>query len=148
MFAKPLGPIPVLYGTFFLIVLASSIKRLPFSSRAGVSSMLQVGTELEEAATVLGAGWLRRFRKIILPLTSKGLLAGALLSFIASMRALALIVLLVTPSTETLTTTAFRYVEENLQQFRTALATLMVVLVFGGSLIINYITRRIGKMEK
>jgi len=147
MFARPFGPIPALYGTFFLVVLASSIKRLPFSSRAGVSSMLQVGNELEEAGIVLGARWSRRFRKIILPLTSKGLLAGALLSFIASMRALALIVLLVTPSTETLTTTAFRYVEENLQQFRTALATLMVILVFSGSILINYITRRIGKME-
>jgi iron(III) transport system permease protein len=148
MFAKPFGPIPSLYGTFFLIVLASSIKRLPFTSRAGVSAMMQLGDELEEAAIVAGATWGRRFRKIILPLTSKGLLAGALLSFIASMRALALIVLLVTPSTETLTTTAFRYVEENLQQFRTAMATLMVVLVFVGTMIINYITKNIGKMDE
>jgi iron(III) transport system permease protein len=64
------------------------------------------------------------------------------------MRALALIVLLVTPSTETLTTTAFRYVEENLQQFRTAMATLMVVLVFVGTMIINYITKNVGKMDE
>ena len=46
MFAKPVGPIPPLYGTFALLVVVSVAKNLPFSSRTGVSAMMQVGKEL------------------------------------------------------------------------------------------------------
>ncbi|NIN67575.1 MAG: ABC transporter permease subunit, partial [Anaerolineae bacterium] len=81
MFAKPLGPIPALYdGTFTILVVISVVKHLPYSSRAGVGSVMQVAGELEEAATVAGAKWVRRFRKIILPLSSSGLMAGTLLT--------------------------------------------------------------------
>ena len=56
MFTKPVGPIPPLYGTFALLVVVSVAKHIPYSSRSGVSAMLQVGRELEEAAAVAGAG--------------------------------------------------------------------------------------------
>ena len=55
MFAKPVGPIPALYGTFALLVVVSVAKNLPFSSRTGVSAMMQVGRELEEAAASGGS---------------------------------------------------------------------------------------------
>ena len=54
MFTKPVGPIPPLYGTFALLVVVSVAKHLPFSARSGVSAMLQVGKELEEAAAMAG----------------------------------------------------------------------------------------------
>ena len=43
MFAQPVGPIPALYGTFALLVVVSVAKNLPFSSRTGVTAMMQVG---------------------------------------------------------------------------------------------------------
>ena len=52
MFAQPVGPIPALYGTFALLVIVSVAKHIPYSARSGVSAMLQVGRELEEAAAV------------------------------------------------------------------------------------------------
>ena len=55
MFAKPVGPIPALYGTFALLVVVSVAKHIPYSSRSGVSAMFQVGKELEEAAAISGA---------------------------------------------------------------------------------------------
>ena len=54
MFSKPVGPIPPLYGTFALLVVVSVAKHIPYSSRSGVSAMLQVGRELEEAAALAG----------------------------------------------------------------------------------------------
>ena len=62
MFTKPVGPIPPLYGTFALLVVVSVAKHIPYSSRSGVSAMLQVGRELEEAAAVAGANAWQRFR--------------------------------------------------------------------------------------
>ena len=43
------------------------VKNMPFASRAGTSNMLQISTELEEAAQVENAGFPRRFFKIVFP---------------------------------------------------------------------------------
>ena len=135
MFARPFGPIPPLYGTFTLLVIACSVKTLPTASRAGVSCMMQIGKELEEAAIMAGASWLRRFRAIILPLTRKGFLSSFTLTFMSVMRELTLIVMLVTTSTNLLTNIAVRYAEQDYMQHSDAVVlilsaiTLVVVLV-------------------
>ena len=111
MFIKPLGPIPALYGTFTLLVIVSVAKHIPYSSRSGVSAMLQVGRELEEAAAIAGANVWQRFSRVIFPLTSAGFVAGFLLTFITTMRELSLIILLVTPSTQVLASQTMFYIE-------------------------------------
>ena len=63
--------VPSLYGTFALLTITSVVKHLPFASRAGTSNMLQIGGELEEAAEIAGAGFFKRFIRIVFPL-SKG----------------------------------------------------------------------------
>ena len=100
MFARKIGPLPALYGTFALLVIVSVAKHIPYSSRSGVSAMMQVGRELEEAAQVAGANVWQRFRRIIFPLTISGFVSGFLLTFITTMRELSLIILLVTPATQ------------------------------------------------
>jgi iron(III) transport system permease protein len=118
-------------------------KNLPFSARSGISSMLQVAGELEESALVAGASWAKRFWKIILPLTLTGSISGFILVFIATMRELSLIILLVTPTTRTLTTMTFRYVEQGYAQFADAIIVLIVFIVVAG----EFIARRLGKRE-
>jgi iron(III) transport system permease protein len=143
LFTRKIGPIPSLYGTFLLLVLVCMAKNLPFSARSGISSMLQVAGELEESAIMVGASWQRRFRKIILPLTLSGSISGFILAFIATMRELSLIILLVTPETRTLTTMTFRYVEQGYSQFADAIIMFIVILVISGEIL----ARRIGKRE-
>ena len=143
LFTRKIGPLPALYGTFFLLVLVCVAKNLPFSARSGISSMLQIAGELEEAAVMVGASWFCRFRKIILPLTLAGSLSGFILTFIATMRELSLIILLVTPETRTLTSMTFRYVEQGYSQFADAIIVLIVILVVGG----EFAARRMGKRE-
>jgi iron(III) transport system permease protein len=137
MFAKPIGPIPALYGTFALLVVVSVAKHLPYSSRSGTSAMLQVGAELEEAAVVSGSSWAHRFRRIILPLTGPGLISGFLLTFITSMRELSLIILLVTPATRTLPTLNFRYSEQGYHQPGDALAVMLVVIILAAEWLVR-----------
>jgi iron(III) transport system permease protein len=143
LFTQPVGPIPSLYGSFFLLVLVCMAKNLPFSARSGISSMLQVAGELEESAVMAGASWARRFWKIILPLTLTGSISGFILVFISTMRELSLIILLVTPDTRTLTTMTFRYVEQGYAQFADAIIVLIVLIVVAGELI----ARKLGKRE-
>src|SRR5690606_21040229 len=55
LFAVQRGPIPALYGTAALLVLIYFTEQMPFASRAGISSMMQLGADPEEAAQMSGA---------------------------------------------------------------------------------------------
>jgi len=141
MFAKKIGPLPSLYGTFALLVVVSVAKHLPYSSRSGVSAMMQVGHELEEAAQIAGANVWRRWRRIIFPLTLSGFVSGFLLTFITTMRELSLIILLVTRETQVLASQTMWYVENNLDQMANIVILLLVLITVIG----NWIIGRFGK---
>jgi iron(III) transport system permease protein len=137
MFIKPLGPIPALYGTFALLVVVSVAKHIPYSSRSGVSAMMQVGRELEEAAQISGASVWRRFQRIIFPLTSSGFVSGFLLTFITTMRELSLIILLVTPETQVLASQTMFYIENGDGQMANVVILILIALVAVGNFIIS-----------
>ncbi len=137
MFARPVGPIPPLYGTFALLVVVSVAKHIPYSSRSGVTAMMQVGRELEEAGQVAGANVWQRFMRIIFPLTSSGFLSGFLLTFITTMRELSLIILLVTPTTQVLASQTIRYTENGDDQLANAVILILIALVAVGNFAIG-----------
>jgi iron(III) transport system permease protein len=141
MFARKLGPLPALYGTFALLVIVSVAKHLPYSSRSGVSAMMQVGRELEEAAKVSGASAFKSFSRIIFPLTYSGFVSGFLLTFITTMRELSLIILLVTPQTELLASQTMFYTENGDQQMANAVILILITLVALGNFVIGRVTK-------
>lgn len=140
LFAVRRGVIPSLYGSFIVLVLIGSIKYLPFASRAGITSILQIGKEIEEAAIIFGIPWWKRMTKILIPIQKSGFLSGFLLPFISSMRELSLYILLVTPSTQVLTTMLFQYNEKGWDQYANAIVLLIVLVVLTSNLIINKVT--------
>ena len=146
MFAKSVGPIPPLYGTFALLIIVSMAKNLPFSSRTGTTAMMQVGRELEEAAMVAGANPWTRFSRILFPLTRSGFISGFLLTFITTMRELSLIILLVTPATQVLASMTMRYTENGSEQKADAVIILLILLILGGNWLISRF--RAGSLEK
>ena len=137
MFAKKMGPLPSLYGTFALLVIVSVAKHIPYSSRSGVSAMMQVGRELEEAAQVSGASVWQRFRRIIFPLTISGFFSGFLLTFITTMRELSLIILLVTRDTQLLASLTMKYVEAGRDQMGNIIVLILVLITITGNFIIG-----------
>jgi len=139
MFAKPIGPMPALYGTFALLVLIVVVKNMPFSSRSGISAILQIDPSLEESARIQGVSWFKGFRKIIFPLATSGFMAGMLLTFITAMRELSLLILLVTPSTRVLTTIIFAYQDQD----QTAHANGVTLILLFIIVIANMLVRRL-----
>ena len=122
--------VPSLYGTFTLLTLVSVVKHLPFASRAGTSNMLQISGELEEAATMEGAGFFKRFVKIVFPLSKGGFISGFMLIFVSIMKELDLIILIMTPTTSTLPYLAFQYQNGNSPQASNCVAIVMFSIVF------------------
>ena len=64
-----------------LLVIAYSIRRLPYVVRSAGAGLQQTSPVLEEAAQNLGCTPLRAIRRVTLPLISANLIAGALLAF-------------------------------------------------------------------
>jgi len=70
--------------TLFLVI-AYSVRRLPYMVRACVAGLQQMSISFEEAAANLGASPLRVVRRVTLPLITANIVAGALLAFAFSM---------------------------------------------------------------
>jgi len=70
-----LVPVPII-GTLQIIGLAYVTRYMAVALRFVSSSMLQIHSELEEAAAVAGGGWWTNFRRVYLPLLRPGLMAG------------------------------------------------------------------------
>lgn len=121
---------PVLYGSFILLVLVTVVKNLPFSSRAGSANMMQIHVELEEAAQVENAGFITRFRRIVFPLSKGGFMSGFMLIFMAVMKELDLLVILISPKTQTLPYMAYSYMSGGMEQFSNVVAIIMFAVVF------------------
>jgi len=138
MFAHPFGPIPALYGTFYLILLIVIVKNMPFSSRTGISAILQIDKSLEEVAQTEGIPWFTRLRKIIFPLSKSGFFSGMILTFITSMRELSLIILLVTPSTRLLTSIIFAYTDQDMVQHANGVTLILMLIIVSA----NFTARR------
>jgi len=57
-----------LYGTLAIIIVGCVVVFLPVSSRIAVGNIVQIHSDLEEAARISGATWLGQMREIFLPL--------------------------------------------------------------------------------
>ena len=95
-------PIPI-YGTLWLLLIAYLTVFLPLGVRTISGVMLQIDRTLEESAQMCGAGWGYRLRTVTMPLLRPGLIAAALLLFIASVRELGASILLMGPKAKVIT---------------------------------------------
>jgi len=75
----------VLVGTFWILPLAYFIRMYPLVVRSTVASLEQLDDSLMEVAETFGAGIVRRFRKIVLPIILPGVVSGSLLIVIAAL---------------------------------------------------------------
>lgn len=121
-------PIPV-YGTLWILLIAYVTRYIPFGMRYAVTSMAQISSQLEESAYVSGASWWQTFRKVILPLSAPGIVAGWIFVVMVSFRELGASILLYSSGTEVVSVLIYQeYINGALNQVA-ALGVLMVVLL-------------------
>ena len=80
-------PIPI-YNTIWILLVAYVTLYLPYGMRFASSGITQIHRELEEAASMSGAGLGQIFRQIMLPLLAPVLLAGWIYVFVLAVREL------------------------------------------------------------
>lgn len=74
----------ILVGTAWILPLAYLVRNLPIAGRSVLAGFRQLDPSLEDAAASLGAGRVRVLRRVILPLLSPALAAGACLAFVTA----------------------------------------------------------------
>jgi iron(III) transport system permease protein len=141
-----------LYGTLWILLIAYVIRNFPLALRPVQTTMSQISPELEEAARMSGAGWLRTMRTVTMPLILPGVAAGFVLVFLGSLTEISASVVLRHIGTNTIST-AILDIWEGRGGFQAASAVavilfvLMVAVVFLAQLLSGgrmYSTRSAG----
>jgi iron(III) transport system permease protein len=122
-----LGTVP-LANLWIIIPIVLAVRRLPYTVRTSYSSLLVVHRSMEEAAESVGAGGLKTFKDITMPLIWKGVLAGALFSFMTSIQESAATLLLSIPGAETMTVGIFTFYTGGTHGDAAALGFVLIVV--------------------
>ncbi len=124
-----------LYGTIWILLVAYVTKDLPIGLKAIQASLAQLHGELDEAARICGASWVRQFTTITLPLLKPGLAIAFVLTFASTLREIGASILLYSEGNEVVAYVLFNQWEngdfQKLSAFIvvTTIVTLAVVAV-------------------
>lgn len=90
----------LLTSSWIIIMLAYSVRRLPYALRSCVAALQQIHVSLEEAAQSLGATRMSTIRRVVVPLMAGGILAGFVTSFVTAAVELSATIMLVTKDSQ------------------------------------------------
>lgn len=117
-----------LTGMWIILPLVLAVRRLPYTVRGSYSSLLLVHRSMEEAAANVGATRMRTFRDITVPLVWKGILVGALFSFITSIQEASSTIFLTMGGQEMIPFGIFSFYIAGSQSQAAALGVILIVL--------------------
>ncbi|HWH76230.1 MAG TPA: iron ABC transporter permease, partial [Candidatus Binatus sp.] len=136
-------PIPI-YGTIWVLLIAYVTRFIPYGMRASSGSIMQIHSELEEAAAASGASWWETFRRVTLPLLRPGFAAGWMYICIVSFREFSTSVLLATGESRVLSILLFTMFEQGQVTIVAAIGILMILTLLIIVAIFQKISGRVG----
>jgi iron(III) transport system permease protein len=135
-----------LYGTLALLLLLFVTKYLPYALNIARNGLLQVGPELEEAASICGAGRWETTGRILVPLIGPSLSAGLVFVMILATQEVASSIFVATTSQSTtlpVMTWAYMYAGRTVQA--SALGVLQMLLLGVLVIVARFVAR--GRLE-
>jgi iron(III) transport system permease protein len=121
------GPL-VLTGGPLILVLAYTVRKVPFAVRSAGAIVHQIDVSLEEASISLGRSPLQTFLRIVVPLMLGGILSGLVLSWVTVASELSATVVLYSGPWSTLTVVMFQALESGGAGIATAAASFLIVV--------------------
>ena len=136
-------PLPI-YGTIWLLLIAYVTRFIPYGMRSASGSILQIHSELEEAAAASGASWWETFRRVTLPLLRPGFAAGWIYICIVSFREFSTSVLLATGESRVLSILLFTMFELGQVTVVAAIGVLMIATLLAIVGLFYKVSGRVG----
>ena len=136
----------LLYGTIWILFLVVIIS----GNTTGVNIMkgvfVQVGQDMEDAARVAGAGWVRTYFKIWIPLIMPMLVLLAVMNFTAAATATSSVILLASRDTWTLSILALIQAGQGGEgrEVASIISIFIVIISVAGALVVRTIGLRFG----
>lgn len=128
-----------IYNTYLLLILAGTVKYIPFASRGSLNSMLQISNEIEESVVIQGIPWFKRMFGILIPIQKVSILSGYMLPFMTCLRELTLFMLLC--SQNKIATTMLDYFDEmGLYAFSSGINLLLIIIIIASNFVMNRLT--------
>ena len=128
-----------LFNTYAQLIIAGTIKYIPFASRSSLNSMLQLSGEIEEAAVIQDVPWIKRMTRIIIPIQKSSIISGYLLPFMTCLRELSLFMLLCVQGF-ILSTTLDYFDEMGLYAFSSGINLILIVTILICNALVNKVT--------
>ena len=136
-------PVPI-YGTIWVLLIAYLTRYIPYGMRAASGSILQIHSELEEAAATSGASWWETFRRVTLPLLRPGFVAGWIYICIVSFREFSTSVLLATGDSRVLSILLFTMFEQGQVTVVAAIGMCMIAVLLAIVAVFYKVSGRVG----
>ena len=137
-----------IYGTGVILVIVFVVRSLPTGTRSGISALRQIDKSIEESAYDMGAGSLKVFTSVTLPLIKDSFLSGLVTAFVRSITAISAIILLVTPSYLLITVQINEFAEKGSYGIACAFATILIAITYGSVLLMNLVIKFFGTSRK
>ncbi|MFS0824566.1 ABC transporter permease [Bacillus sp. 1P02SD] len=112
------------------LVIGHIILTIPFVMRLVVASLVGFDRTVEQAAMNLGAGSMRVFFQITLPIIKSGVIAGAIFAFITSFDDLTVALFIVSTDVVTLPVRIFTYMQYQYDPVITSVSSIVIFLTF------------------
>jgi len=118
----------VLTGGPLIMVLAYTVRKVPFAVRSASAIVHQIDASLEEASISLGRSPLQTFLRIVVPLMLGGILSGGVLTWVTVASELSATVVLYSGPWRTMTVVMFQALEGSGAGIATAAASTLIVV--------------------
>jgi putative spermidine/putrescine transport system permease protein len=119
------------------LIAVHTVYALPFALRLVMTGLVRFDFSLEDASLGLGAGRLRTWRHVTLPLLRPNLVAGFTFCFILSFVNMPISLFLTDAQTTTLPLVMFDYIEGRLDPMLAAVATIVVAVACAATIILE-----------
>lgn len=136
------GPPLFLTGTVILLVINMTYRKIGVSLESGISKLHQIDVSMEEASADLGAGPIRTFRKVVLPLLSPAFVAGFVYAFMTSMVSVSAVIFLISPGTNLAATYILNLASQASVGRASAMSVILIVVVLICMSILKWIENR------
>ena len=134
-----------LYNTIGIMVLAYVILYLPYTVQYVTSSFTQMNENMIQAGRIFGGSPSYVFRRITLPMISRGIMAGWMMIFIIAFRELVTASLIAPPNTLVVSTYINREFEQGSVSLGMAMAVICVLITTTALMLLNYFGRKRGE---
>lgn len=138
----------VLIGTSSILIIAFVIRSLPIGTRSAVAALNQIDKSIEESAYDMGAGSIKVFTSVTLPLISDSFFSSLVTTFARSITATSAVIFLISARYQLITPQIMTVVDRGQYSVACAYATIMMLIVYAAIALMQLFVNRMSRSRR